>query len=74
MQADELLKNAQIRIQIIYYASIYEAKIHYVLFDLFPTNPLVLKFYATKTYKWISVSGYSGIKFHRIIQKPICFV
>jgi hypothetical protein len=42
IQADEWLKNAQISIQIIYYASIYEAKIHYVLFDLFPTNPFFL--------------------------------
>ncbi len=56
MQADEWLKNAQIRIQIIYYASIYEAVIHHVLFDLFPTNPLVLKLFETKTYKRISVS------------------
>ena len=74
MQADEWLKNAQISIQIIYYASIYEAIIHYVLFDLFPTNLLVLKLYETRTYQRISVSGYSWLKFHRIIQKPICFV
>lgn len=56
MQADEWLKNAQIRIQIIYYASIYEAIIHHVLFDLFPTNTLVLKLFETKTYKRLSVS------------------
>lgn len=56
IQADEWLKNAQVRIQIIYYASIYEAIIHYVLFDLFPTNPLVTKLYETKVYKRISVS------------------
>lgn len=56
MQADEWLKNAQIRIQIIYYASIYEGIIHYVLFDLFATDPIVLKLYETKTYKRISVS------------------
>lgn len=56
IQADDWLKNAQIRIQIIYYASIYEAIIHYVLFDLFPTNPIVLKLYETKVYKRISVS------------------
>lgn len=55
IQADTWLLNAQIRIQIIYYASIYEAVIHYLLFELLPDRPEVQALYQTKTYKKISV-------------------
>jgi len=55
IQADDWLLNAQIRIQIIYYASIYEAVIHHILFSLLPTRPEVLALFETKMYKKISV-------------------
>jgi hypothetical protein len=56
MQADDYLKIAQIRIQIIYYASIYEAVIHHVLFDLLEDKNEVKDLYLTENYKRISVS------------------
>ncbi|MFC6860383.1 hypothetical protein [Zunongwangia atlantica] len=56
IQADDWLKNAQIRIQIFYYASIYEAIIHHILFELLANEPEVRKLFETKTYKKISVS------------------
>lgn len=56
IQADDWLKNAQIRIQIFYYASIYEAIIHHILFELLKEEECVKKLFETKVYKKISVS------------------
>jgi hypothetical protein len=56
LQADDYLKIAQVRIQIIYYASIYEAVLHYILFDLLKDHPDVRALFVTKNYKRISVS------------------
>ncbi|VXB75647.1 hypothetical protein [Pseudomonas sp. 8O] len=39
MSADSWLLRAQIRLQVLSYASIYEAVIHHILFDNLPSNP-----------------------------------
>lgn len=56
MQADDYLKIAQVRIQIIYYASIYEAVIHHILFDVLNERQEVKDLYLTENYKRISVN------------------
>ena len=56
MQADDYLKIAQVRIQIIYYASIYEAILHHILFDLLKDKQEVKDLYLTENFKRISVS------------------
>jgi hypothetical protein len=56
IQADKWLRNAQIRLQIISYASIYEAVIHHILFDLLIYNTEVQKLLDARTFKRISVS------------------
>ncbi|WP_026915929.1 hypothetical protein [Christiangramia portivictoriae] len=77
IQAEEWLKNAQIRIQIFYYASIYEAVIHHILFEILPDKLEVKKLFITKTYKKISVSNelneleHDGKKILTMYQKDI---
>ncbi|MCU4158253.1 hypothetical protein J1N10_19930 [Carboxylicivirga sp. A043] len=56
IQADDWLRNAQIRIQVFYYASIYEAVIHHFLFDVLGDKEEVKSLFNTKVYKKISVS------------------
>ena len=56
MQADDYLKIAQVRIQIIYYASIYEAVLHHLLFDVLHERQEVKDLYLTENFKRISVS------------------
>jgi hypothetical protein len=55
MAADGWLLRAQIRLQILSYASIYEAVIHHILFDDLSTNPKVQALTEFKTKKQISI-------------------
>ncbi len=53
--ADTWLLRAQIRMQILAYASIYEAVIHHVLFECMPGDPQVIELTEFPTKKVISV-------------------
>lgn len=55
MAADDWLLRAQIRLQVLSYASIYEAVIHHILFDELSTNPKVQALTEFKTKKQISI-------------------
>lgn len=56
LQPDDYLMKAQVRIQIIYYASIYEAVIHHILFDVLNDRKEVIDLCLIENYKRISVS------------------
>ncbi|WP_201049429.1 hypothetical protein [Aliivibrio fischeri] len=51
MSADDWLLRAQIRIQVLSYASIYEAVIHHILFEDFKSHPDVIALTEFKTKK-----------------------
>ena len=53
--ADEWLLRAQIRMQILSYASIYEAVLHHVLFERLPNNSLVISLTEFPTKKIVSI-------------------
>lgn len=55
MAADDWLLRAQIRIQILSYASIYEAVIHHILFEDFKSHPEVIGLTEFKMKKIISI-------------------
>lgn len=55
LEAKEWLHRAQIRIQILSYASIYEAVLHYILFDLLSDQPEVQALTEFPTKKQISI-------------------
>lgn len=55
LAADSWLLRAQIRIQILSYASIYEAVIHHILFDTLPSKPEVQQLTKYKTKKVICI-------------------
>lgn len=55
MSADSWLLRAQIRLQVISYASIYEAVIHHILFEDLQTNSEVQSLTEFKTKKQISI-------------------
>ncbi|MFF1883418.1 hypothetical protein ACFVVC_18340 [Pseudarthrobacter sp. NPDC058196] len=57
--ADGWLLRAQIRIQILQYASIYEAVIHHILFDELATDPAVVALTEFPTNKKISIPAAS---------------
>src|SRR5690554_2917279 len=55
LSADSWLLRAQIRLQVLSYASIYEAVIHHILFDDLSANPKVQALTEFKTKKQISI-------------------
>ena len=55
LEAEGWLHRAQIRLQILSYASIYEATLHYILFDLLSDKPEVLLLTEFPTKKLISI-------------------
>lgn len=55
LEADSWLLRAQIRTQVLSYASIYEAVIHHVLFERLPHDPLVVRLTEFPTKKVIHV-------------------
>lgn len=55
MSADGWLLRAQIRLQVLSYASIYEAVLHHILFTCFSSNPNVQSLTEFKTKKEISI-------------------
>ncbi|HFQ5013732.1 TPA: hypothetical protein ACGUQA_004648, partial [Vibrio vulnificus] len=55
MAADDWLLRAQIRIQVLSYASIYEAVIHHILFEDFKTHPEVIALTEFQAKKVISI-------------------
>lgn len=57
--ADDWLLRAQIRNQVLSYASIYEAVIHHILFDVLSTEPLVIGLVEFPTKKQISIPSAS---------------
>lgn len=55
LEAEEWLLRAQIRMQVLSYASIYEAVLHYLLFDLLSADPQVVALTEFPTKKLISI-------------------
>lgn len=55
LEADDWLLRAQIRNQVLSYASIYEAVIHHILFDVLSTEPAVIGLTEFPTKKQISI-------------------
>ena len=55
IEADGWLLRAEVRNQIFAYASIYEAVLHHILFDLFPDDPKVISLTQFPTQKRISI-------------------
>lgn len=55
LEANEWLLRAQIRIQVLSYASIYEAVIHHILFDVLTAQPQVVALTEFPTKKQISI-------------------
>lgn len=55
LEADDWLLRAQIRNQVLSYASIYEAAIHHILFDVLSTEPAVIGLTEFPTKKQISI-------------------
>lgn len=55
MSADDWLLRAQIRIQVLSYASIYEAVIHHILFEDFKSHPKVIALTEFQAKKVISI-------------------
>jgi hypothetical protein len=55
MAADGWLLRAQIRLQVVSYASVYEAAIHHILFDELSANPELQALTKFKTKKQISI-------------------
>lgn len=55
LEADDWLLRAQIRNQVLSYASIYEAVIHHILFDVLSTELAVIRLTESPTKKQISI-------------------
>lgn len=55
LEAEGWLRRAQVKSQILSYASIYEAIIHHILFDILETHPKVIELQSKNTYKRISI-------------------
>jgi hypothetical protein len=55
LEADSWLLRAQIRMQVLSYASIYEAVIHHVLFECLPDDPQIVQLTEFPTKKVISI-------------------
>jgi hypothetical protein len=55
INADKGLLRAQVRIQVLSYASIYEAVIHHILFERLPTDPAVAQLTEFPTKKEIAI-------------------
>lgn len=64
---DWLLKS-QVKIQVLYYASIYEAILHYMLFDRLLNHPLVNDLLTTKRYHRYSIPSESAHALSSILQ------
>ncbi|MGC0910142.1 hypothetical protein [Pantoea agglomerans] len=58
LSAEEWLLRAQIRLQVLSYASIYEAVLHHILFDRLPSNPYVKSLTDYTTKKEISIPAH----------------
>lgn len=59
LEADDWLLRAQIRLQVMSYASIYEAVIHHILFDLLSTEPAVVSLTEFPMKKQVSIPNAS---------------
>jgi len=55
LEANDWLLRAQIRLQVMSYASIYEAVIHHILFDRLPAEPSVIALTEFPTKKQVSI-------------------
>jgi hypothetical protein len=55
LEAESWLLRAQIRLQVLSYASIYEAAIHHVLFGRLPSDPQVIQLTEFSTKKVVSI-------------------
>ena len=66
--ADSWLLRAQIRMQILSYASIYEAVLHHVLFERFAVDPLVIALTEFPTKKIISIPRESQASLERYLE------
>lgn len=68
LEASDWLQRSQIRTQVLSYASIYEAVIHHVLFDLLPTEPTVVALMEFPTMKRISIPAESREALQQYLQ------
>ncbi|WP_217359543.1 hypothetical protein [Ruegeria arenilitoris] len=59
LEAGSWLRNAQVRVQVLMYASVYEAALHHVLFQELSDNPRVQQLTEYKTLKRISLPKHS---------------
>ncbi len=68
MTADSWLLRAQIRFQILSYASIYEAVLHHILFDRLASNPNVNALIEYKTKKLIDIPSEKKAYLKKVLE------
>lgn len=68
LEAEDWLLRAQIRTQILSYASIYEAALHHILFDDLSANPLVQALLEGMTYKHITLPKHNLAKLDKLLE------
>jgi len=68
MEADGWLLRAEVRNQILAYASIYEAVLHHLLFDLLPDEPRVIALTEFKTFKRISIPRPNQVQLEKYLS------
>ena len=68
LEAEDWLHRAQIRLQILSYASIYEAAIHHILFDLLSDHPEVIRLTEFPTKKQISIPNEHLAVFQKYLE------
>ncbi|XVJ98720.1 hypothetical protein NLY09_21190 (plasmid) [Burkholderia vietnamiensis] len=68
LEANDWLLRAQIRNQVLSYASIYEAVIHHILFNVLSTEPLVIGLTEFPTKKQISIPPASMMLLERHLE------
>jgi hypothetical protein len=60
LRPDDWLLTAQVKVQVLMYASIYEATLHHLLFDRFATDARVIELLEQKIYKRFSIPAKSS--------------
>ncbi|WP_211250494.1 hypothetical protein [Sulfitobacter donghicola] len=68
IEAEDWLQRAQVRVQVLMYASIYEAALHHVLFDQNATAPEVIQLTQRNTLKKISIPENSLKELHKHLE------
>jgi len=68
LRPDDWLLTAQVRVQVLMYASIYEATLHHLLFDRFATDARVIELLVQKTYKRFSIPAESTAAINKLLN------